>query len=101
MKSETESLSSKAILCARFFPIPLREERNSTSSFLIALTKPDTVLPERIVSARLGPTPLTDSQEQAIEDVLAEARTHYRGRGMITDAEWSDYMEELSLGDGR
>jgi len=47
------------------------------------------------------PTPLTDSQEQAIEDVLAEARTHYRGKGMITDAEWSDYMEELSLGDGR
>jgi len=47
------------------------------------------------------PTPLTDAQEQAIEDVLTEARTHYRGKGLITDAEWSSYMEELSLGDGR
>ena len=47
------------------------------------------------------PTPLSDPQEEAIDDVLAEARSYYRGKGMISDAEWSAYMEELSLGDGR
>ncbi len=47
------------------------------------------------------PTPLTDAQEQAVEDVLTEARDYYRGKGLITDTEWSAYMEELSLGDGR
>ena len=45
------------------------------------------------------PVPLTGSQEEAVEDVLAEARKYYRGRGLITDAEWSSYMEELRLGD--
>jgi trimethylamine--corrinoid protein Co-methyltransferase len=43
--------------------------------------------------------PLTDAQEEAIEDVLREARDFYRGRGVINDEEWSAYMEELSLGD--
>jgi trimethylamine--corrinoid protein Co-methyltransferase len=47
------------------------------------------------------PTPLTDAQHEAVEDVLKEARDYYRGKGVISDAEWSAYKEELSLGDGR
>jgi hypothetical protein len=47
------------------------------------------------------PVPLTDAEEEAIEDVLKQARDYYRGKGMISDAEWTTYMEELSLGDGR
>jgi trimethylamine--corrinoid protein Co-methyltransferase len=47
------------------------------------------------------PLPLTDAQSDAVEDVLQEARRFYRDRGVITDAEWAAYMEELSLGDGR
>ena len=46
------------------------------------------------------PTPLTASQEEAVADVLQEARDYYRGKGLITDSEWTTYMEELSLGDG-
>jgi trimethylamine--corrinoid protein Co-methyltransferase len=45
------------------------------------------------------PLPLTDAQEQAIEDVLKEARNYYRKRGMISDAEWSEYMRVLSSGE--
>jgi trimethylamine--corrinoid protein Co-methyltransferase len=41
------------------------------------------------------PTPLTPAQEQAIEDVLNEARTYYRKKGLISDEEWSDYMKTL------
>jgi trimethylamine--corrinoid protein Co-methyltransferase len=41
------------------------------------------------------PTPLTPDQEQAIEDILAEARQFYRDRGAISDAEWSEYMRAL------
>ena len=45
------------------------------------------------------PLPLSDAQEQAIEDVLEEARKYYRKRGMISDAEWSEYMNVLSSED--
>ncbi len=47
------------------------------------------------------PSPLTDSQEDALEDVLKQARDFYRKRGVISDAEWETYLQELSLGDGR
>jgi len=45
------------------------------------------------------PLPLSDAQEQAIEDVLEEARSYYRKQGMISDAEWSEYMRVLSSGE--
>ena len=41
------------------------------------------------------PTPLTPDQEQAIERTLVEAREYYRERGLISEAEWSEYMEVL------
>jgi trimethylamine--corrinoid protein Co-methyltransferase len=37
------------------------------------------------------PMPLTPEQEQAIEDVLKEAREHYRKEGMISDEDWEEY----------
>ena len=42
------------------------------------------------------PKPLTDSEEEAIEDILTEARSHYRGKGVISDADWSTYMDGLN-----
>jgi trimethylamine--corrinoid protein Co-methyltransferase len=45
------------------------------------------------------PIPLTAEQEQAIKDILVEARQFYRNRGTISDAEWSTYMDTLDLGD--
>ena len=42
------------------------------------------------------PRPLTDCEEEAVEDILNRARAHYRGKGVIPDAEWSTYMEALS-----
>jgi trimethylamine--corrinoid protein Co-methyltransferase len=41
------------------------------------------------------PAPLTPEQEQAVEDVLVEARQFYRDRGTISDAEWSVYKQTL------
>jgi trimethylamine--corrinoid protein Co-methyltransferase len=41
------------------------------------------------------PMPLTPEQEQAIEDILNEARDYYRENHVISDAEWSEYMKEL------
>jgi len=43
------------------------------------------------------PKPLTSDQEQAIEDILQEARSYYRERGMISDDEWSVYMNALDV----
>ncbi len=45
------------------------------------------------------PTALTPSQEQAIEDVLNQARSYYRKKGLISDGEWSDYMKALKSAD--
>jgi trimethylamine--corrinoid protein Co-methyltransferase len=44
------------------------------------------------------PAPLTAGQEQAIEDILQEARQFYRDRGTISDDEWSIYMQMLASG---
>jgi len=41
------------------------------------------------------PEPLTADQERGIEEVLREAREHYRKAGLISDAEWSDYMRAI------
>jgi trimethylamine--corrinoid protein Co-methyltransferase len=35
------------------------------------------------------PTPLTPGEEQAIEDILKEARKYYREKGLLSDREWS------------
>jgi trimethylamine--corrinoid protein Co-methyltransferase len=42
------------------------------------------------------PMPLTSSQEQAVEDVLKEAREYYRKKGLISDEEWRAYQEDLA-----
>jgi trimethylamine--corrinoid protein Co-methyltransferase len=41
------------------------------------------------------PDPLTAGQEQALVEILAEARAYYRGKGMISDKEWAQYMRAL------
>ena len=41
------------------------------------------------------PLPLTASEEQIIADIMKEAREYYRKKGLISDAEWSVYMETL------
>ena len=42
------------------------------------------------------PEPLTAEQEQALEDILTEARDFYRKREMISGDEWSAYMNTVS-----
>ncbi len=41
------------------------------------------------------PMPLTLEQEQAIEDILKEAREYYRKKGLISDAEMADYKKVM------
>jgi hypothetical protein len=38
---------------------------------------------------------LTESQEKELEYILNDARNHYRKNGMISDAEWNLYQEDL------
>jgi trimethylamine--corrinoid protein Co-methyltransferase len=45
------------------------------------------------------PSPLTSAQEQALADILAEARQYYRDKGLIPDDEWADYMHLLHSAD--
>jgi trimethylamine--corrinoid protein Co-methyltransferase len=51
------------------------------------------------ILANHKPLPLSESEDQAIEDVLVEARNHYRSQGMISDDEWAIYMKELESTD--
>lgn len=41
------------------------------------------------------PVPLTTEQEAAVENVLNEARNYYRGKGLISEEDWSDYMKVI------
>lgn len=41
------------------------------------------------------PAPLTTGQEELVCDVLADARNHFRGKGMISDDEWVRYQRVL------
>jgi trimethylamine--corrinoid protein Co-methyltransferase len=50
---------------------------------------------EEILSTH-EPTPLKPEQEQALEDILQEAREYYRKKGLITDEEWKIYQEDLA-----
>ena len=43
------------------------------------------------------PMPLTPAQDQAIEDILDEARGYYRNKQLISAAEWSEYVETMGL----
>jgi trimethylamine--corrinoid protein Co-methyltransferase len=43
------------------------------------------------------PAPLTSEEETAIEEILIEAREHYRDRGLISDEEWNEYMNVIAL----
>jgi len=42
------------------------------------------------------PTPIPSAQEQAIEQVLEEARDYYRKRGLISEEEWTAYRKALT-----
>ena len=42
------------------------------------------------------PEPLSDKEEQAIEDILNQARNHYRKTGLISDKEWETYKQDLN-----
>jgi trimethylamine--corrinoid protein Co-methyltransferase len=43
-----------------------------------------------------NPAPLTDQQEQSLEDILKEAREYYRKKGLITEKEWKVYQEDIN-----
>ena len=43
------------------------------------------------------PMPLTAEQEQTIEDILKEAREYYRAKGLVSEAEWTEYMKALEV----
>ncbi|MHC4092983.1 MAG: trimethylamine methyltransferase family protein [Planctomycetota bacterium] len=45
------------------------------------------------------PSPLPALQEQAVEEILTEARQHYRESGLISDDEWELYQEDLNSPD--
>ena len=47
------------------------------------------------ILANHKPTPLTPSQEDAVERVLEEARIHYHKQGLITDDEMRYYRETM------
>lgn len=51
------------------------------------------------ILANHKPLPLSDAEDKALEDILVEARNHYRSRGMISDDEWAAYMKELESTD--
>ncbi len=42
------------------------------------------------------PTPLTPSQEADIENILTEARKHYKKQGLISENEWNIYQKTLA-----
>ncbi len=43
-----------------------------------------------------APVPTLDAQkEQALEDILNEARMYYYKKGMITEDEWKEYQEDI------
>jgi len=42
------------------------------------------------------PTPLPADQEEAIEDILNDARRYYRSKGHISESDWSLYQEDLA-----
>jgi trimethylamine--corrinoid protein Co-methyltransferase len=52
---------------------------------------------EQILSTHT-PKQLTADEEQALADILVEAREYYRGRGLISDEEWVDYEKVLQAG---
>lgn len=49
------------------------------------------------ILANHKPLPLTQEQEQGIEDVLKEAREYYKKNGVISDKEWEEYRKELGF----
>jgi len=50
---------------------------------------------EEILATHKVSPPLTPSQEEDIERILAEARQYYRKKGLISDGEWKIYMKDL------
>jgi hypothetical protein len=48
---------------------------------------------DEILATHKVDPPLTASEEQAIEDILKEAREFYRKQGKISDEEWEAYKK--------
>lgn len=44
-----------------------------------------------------SPRRLTSKQEQALKEIMNEARAFYRNRGEITDREWKEYQREIGF----
>jgi trimethylamine--corrinoid protein Co-methyltransferase len=43
------------------------------------------------------PLSLTSEQEQAVDDVMREARDYYKGKGLISDVEFDIYRKEMKF----
>jgi hypothetical protein len=41
------------------------------------------------------PEPLPDKEEETIENILKEARKHYRKKELISEKEWDAYKKDL------
>ena len=50
---------------------------------------------DEILSTHKVNPPLTDSQENNIEEILKKAREYYRKKGLISSEEWSSYKKDL------
>jgi len=50
---------------------------------------------DEILSTHKVNPPLTDSQENDIEEILKKAREYYRKKGLISSAEWTSYKNDL------
>jgi len=65
-------------------------EKGAKKAIDHALEKMEAILAEHKVE------PLTSQQEQAVEDILKDARKHYRDSGFISDDEWNLYQKDLA-----
>jgi trimethylamine--corrinoid protein Co-methyltransferase len=73
-------------------PYPVWVKGGKKDALALAKDKMEEIL------ATHTPEPLTPDQEQAIEDILIEAREYYREKGMISDEEWAEYSDLISDG---
>ena len=52
---------------------------------------------EEILSTH-NPMPLSPEEEQALVNILIEARKYYRDKGLISDEDWVDYERVVKAG---
>jgi trimethylamine--corrinoid protein Co-methyltransferase len=71
------------------YPVWLRSGKKD--ALALAKERMDQILATHV------PEPLTPTQDQAIEEILDEARDYYRKTGLLSAAEWSEYAETMCL----